>query len=83
MKRFTRTHIIFIGAIAILVLPLLGFPGTVETTLIMIVAGLVLVLASFQLYFDHLYGTDWARRLLRILKRKFNSNDSFDEGDSA
>lgn len=75
MKRFTRIHVIVISAILILFLPLLGFPGTIETTLIMILAGLVVVLGAFQLYFDHLFGTDWARSLLGLLKRKFGTSE--------
>lgn len=75
MKRFTRIHVIFVTAILILLLPLLGFPGGIETSLIMILAGLILILASFQLYFDHLFGTDWARNLLEALKKKFNKTD--------
>lgn len=80
LKKITRIHIIVISSVLVLLLPLLGFPNMIETALIMIVAALILILASFQLYYDHLYGTSWARKSLTLLQTQVDKWTSREEG---
>jgi len=78
-KKITRVHIIFIASFFVILVPLLGFPANIELTLSIVLGALIMFLSAFQLYFDHLYGTDWARKVLNILEKKFDKKRDEDE----